>query len=369
MMGGLWVRIGQWFGALCLVAWCLAAFGLEMAWGCQEGVAEVGSAEVVVAGEPAQGVGPAMLVVVGAAGEKGFGEQFLVWAERLRSGLKGIDFEMIDGTRSEGEDSDQDRRAVLSWVRDVRHATAKERWLVMIGHGTNDASGAKFNLRGDDLTPAMLAQAMKEGGAIGDGASVPVWVVVNCSSSSAPFLNALSGANRIVISATKSGAEQNFSRFGDYFTQALIDPKSDLDHDRGVSVLEAFLAASGKVQEFYRDEDRLATEQALLDDNGDQRGTPASFFRGIRAVQSAANQAELDGRLARRVGLVSFESLGPVDPVRKAEQAGIEIEIENLRREKGTMVEAEYYDKLEELMLRLAESLQMKVTVEGGKDP
>jgi hypothetical protein len=34
------------------------------------------------------------------------------------------------------------------------------------------------------------------------------------------------------------------------------------------------------VAEFYEADGRLATEHALLDDNGDSLGTPADFFRG-----------------------------------------------------------------------------------------
>ena len=40
--------------------------------------------------------------------------------------------------------------------------------------------------------------------------------VINCASASAPFINRLAGENRVVITATKSGDEQNFARFGQY---------------------------------------------------------------------------------------------------------------------------------------------------------
>ncbi len=92
-----------------------------------------------------------------------------------------------------------------------------------------------------------------------------------------------------------------------------------------------FLAASGKVAEFYRDQDRLATEQALLDDNGDKRGTPASFFRGIRPVKAAADGLELDGRLAARVGLFRLESEPNLSPEQLAARTSLEDQIEELR--------------------------------------
>src|SRR5206468_3358863 len=107
-------------------------------------------------------------------------------------------------------------------------------------------------------------------------------ILIDNSSSSAPFINELSRPNRIIITATKSGWEQNYTRFGKYFAKSVADPSADLDKDGQVSVLEAFLSASRQVEDFYKSERRLATEHALLDDNGDGKGTPASFFHGVR---------------------------------------------------------------------------------------
>src|SRR5256885_2838954 len=75
-------------------------------------------------------------------------------------------------------------------------------------------------------------------------------VVINCASASAPFLKTLSGTNRVIITATRSGNELNFTRFGQYFAKALADPESDLDKDGQVSLLEAFLTASRRVADF-----------------------------------------------------------------------------------------------------------------------
>ena len=43
--------------------------------------------------------------------------------------------------------------------------------------------------------------------------------MINCASASGPFINRLSGPNRVVIVATKSGFEMNFSRFGEYLAE------------------------------------------------------------------------------------------------------------------------------------------------------
>ena len=49
-------------------------------------------------------------------------------------------------------------------------------------------------------------------------------MVINCASASGPFINRLSGPNRVVVSSTKSGFELNFSRFGQYLAEAISRP-------------------------------------------------------------------------------------------------------------------------------------------------
>jgi hypothetical protein len=111
--------------------------------------------------------------------------------------------------------------------------------------------------------------------------------VIDCASASAPFLNKLSAPGRVVVTATRTGGEVHYARFGDYLSAAIADPAADLDKDGQTSLLEAFLAASHQTAEFYKQAGRLATEHALLEDNGDALGTPADWFQGTRAVRAA----------------------------------------------------------------------------------
>ena len=69
-------------------------------------------------------------------------------------------------------------------------------------------------------------------------------------------------------------------------------PRADLDRDGGVSVLEAFLHASKRVEATFAEEGLLASEHALLEDNGDGLGTSAAFFRGMTANQTDRRRAE-----------------------------------------------------------------------------
>jgi len=217
---------------------------------------------------------------------------------------------------------------------------------VLIGHGTFDGKEAKFNLRGPDLSAAELADWLK-----------PVrrpLAVINCASSSGPFINKLSATNRVIVTATKSGFEQNYARFGRYMAEAIVDPHADLDRDGQTSVLEAFLMASRRVAEFYDTEGRLATEHALLDDNGDGLGTPADWFRGIRAVKKAKEGASADGLRAHQFHLIRSAQEQMLSSELRAKRDELELAIARLRDAKSQMKEDDYYRQLEKLAIEVA---------------
>ena len=301
--------------------------------------------------------GRSILVVIGAAGEEEFGKAFRESGERLRAAFPSDDFSLLDGTDSAQSDEKDHRQQILDWIakdesKRVDGDPIQERWLVLIGHGTNDRKAAKFNLKGPDISAETITKAI---------ASVKArWLIMDGSSSSGPFINALSGENRIVITATKSGSEQNYARFGEYFSKSITDPSTDLDHDDCVSILEAFLAASNGVAQFYENEGRLASEQALLDDNGDSRGTPAAFYRGARPVKAPADGLKLDGSLASRMIASSFGQPDLRTGDQRAKCEAIADQIELLRSRKKELAEEEYYLELEKLFLQYAKENALK---------
>lgn len=287
----------------------------------------------------------AVIVVVGTPGTDEYEQQFESWAENWRTAVAGDETDVISiGSADADEMTDHD---LLKVQLGKFHATSTEAlWLVLIGHGTFDGKVAKFNLRGPDLTADELAEWLNE-------IDRPI-AVVNCASSSGPFINKLAGPNRIVVTATKSGVEQNFARFGDFISRAIGDNQFDLDKDEQTSLLEAFIAASSRVEEFYKQEGRLATEHALIDDNGDGKGTPADWFRGVRAIKSGQDGA-VDGQLANRLYLVRSSQenlLSEEDRLRRNE---IEAKIEALRKEKAAMPVDDYYARFESLAIELSE--------------
>jgi hypothetical protein len=289
---------------------------------------------------------PSVIVVVGAPGEPDYATQFHAWSERWRAASKvaEADFHLI-GEGEDAKSSDRDRLQKL--LADEQGEKAEPLWLVLIGHGTYDGQIAKFNLRGADLTAEELAKWLAP-------MRRPL-AVINCTSASAPFLNRLAGENRVVITATKSGNEQNFAHFGQYISAAIADAGADIDKDGQVSLLEAYLTACRNLDEFYKQEARLPSEHALLDDNGDGLGTPAAWFRGIRATQRAKEGASLDGTRAHQIHLIASDRETKLSPELRQRRDALELAIAKLRDEKPALREDDYYNRLETLMLELAQ--------------
>ncbi len=287
-----------------------------------------------------------VIVVVGSPGMDEYGEKFDEWAARWeqaadRAGARRLRI----GDDPSGETNDRERLERL--IADEPRESTEPLWLVLIGHGTFDGQLAKFNLRGPDVTAARLGEWLEP-------FNRPL-VLIHCGSSSGPFINRLSHPGRIVVTATKSGYEQNYARFGDYLSTAIVDLAADLDKDQQTSLLEAFIYSSARVAEFYDQDARLSTETALVDDNGDQLGTPADWFRGIRATRRAQDGAKLDGLRAHQLHLLRSPQEQNMPPEVRLERDELERQIEALREAKTAATDLdEHYDQLEKLMVELA---------------
>lgn len=289
---------------------------------------------------------PTVILAVGAAGEEEFGKAFAQWAGLwTKAGEQAGASNIVVGL--DPTNSTADLARLQQALAGQPTNSAVELWLVLIGHGTFDGKEAKFNLRGPDLSATELAEWLKP-------FHRPV-IVINCASSSSPFLNQLSAPGRLIVTATRSGHEANYARFGQFLAEAITDPEADLDKDDQTSLLEAFVMASRRLGEFYEAEGRLATEHALLDDNGDGLGTPADFFRGVRAVKKPAGGGSVDGLRAHQIHLVRSAQEQQMPPEQRARRDALESAIAKLRETKGTLGQDEYYRRLERLMLELAE--------------
>lgn len=295
-------------------------------------------------GEAKSGAGK-LVLVIGAAGTEEFGVAFADWGKRWQTVADQSDLEFVSIGLEEQQTEDSDRDLLRKILTSESGNQATPLWLVLIGHGTYARDVAKFNLQGPDVSAADLAKWM-------NGSKRPI-VIINCASASGPFVNRLSGPQRVIVTATRSGIEQNYARFGDFFSKAIGSQASDLDHDGEVSVHEAFLRASAGVRMFYESEDRIATEHAIIDDNGDGKGTPASMFRGVRPNKKA-KEGKLDGPAALRVTVTPAGSRLPFTQAELKQRSEIEDQIDVLRGRLGELDQQALDAALLPLMLRLA---------------
>jgi len=209
------------------------------------------------------------------------------------------------------------------------------------GHGSYDGKTYKLNLVDPDPTASELASILY---------SIPAerFVVVNATNSSGGGLAPLSGEGKIVITATKSGMENNLTQMGTYFVESLENKAADSNKDDCISVMEAFVYTNRKVEAHYKNKGNLQTEHSLLDDNGDTEG------------QGNPSPESKEGLLARTTFLYDG-SLLEASKAATSEQAKLEFEarelerqIETLKYSKAEMLQSDYEQKLEALLLKLA---------------
>ena len=296
---------------------------------------------------------PTLIIVIGAPGEEEYARQFKKWVDQWTKATQKAKATLHTiGIQDKRSSDKPDKNQLKELIEAQPKIDAEPLWLVLIGHGTYDGKSAKFNLRGPDISAAELAEWLKNHDRL--------TAVVNCASSSGPFIAALSGPNRVIATATRSGFEQNYTRLGGHLAAAITDPTADLDKDQQVSLLEAFITAAHRTAEFYKTEGRLATEHPLIDDNTDGRGTPADWFRGIRITKQPEDNSLPDGLRAHQLHLVLSESEQNLSPKTRRQRNALELQLAKLRTQKSVLEEDEYYKKVELLLLQLARLYQGK---------
>ncbi len=284
-----------------------------------------------------------VIVVTGAPGNEEYKKIFSEWTAQWKDAAGKGEAKFSDAVQTEEKTQ---KEALAQLIKAELNQSKSPLWLVMIGHGTFDGKKAKFNLQGPDVSAADLKEWLKD--------SKRPLAVINCASSSSPFMNALSGENRVIITATRSGSERNFCRLGGFLAKAIGSPEADIDKDGQTSLLEAWLAASRYSAEFYKNENRLSPEHPLLDDNGDGKGTPPDWFRGTRVTKKSEDPKLLpDGLRTHQLHLIPSEEERKLSAAQRAERDALDIELAKLRAAKELMEEKIYYLELEKLLQKI----------------
>jgi hypothetical protein len=318
----------------------------------------------VLLAAPARAQNAHVAVIVGLAGEPAHGETFRRWAGSLYDHVTarlGVSKDRIlylledpaqDAQRATGKSTkdaiDKGLGAMASAAR-----PSDVVFIILIGHGTWDGKVAKFNLPGPDMTAADFSAVLKR-------FATKNLVFVNTASSSGPFIEALAADGRVIVTATRSGAEQFATLFGGHFIDALASDEADADKNRRVSVLEAFKAAKLQVARMYEQRGVMLTERALLEDGGDGEGS----------LEPAENGK--DGRIASILSLgTPTEALKlPDDPKLRTlyqERREIEQRVEAVKLMKASMAPAQYTAELEKVLTELARKTQEIRAIEGKK--
>jgi hypothetical protein len=211
--------------------------------------------------------------------------------------------------------------------------------IVLFGHGTFSNKSAKFNLVGPDMAAEDFAPLLAK-------VKTARVVFVNTASASGPFVEALSGPGRVIVSATRTGSEMYATLFGGPFVEAFSLEAADADRDGKVSILEAFEHARRTVATSYQREGLLPTEHALLDDNGDKEGS----LEPSREGKDGRNASVLSLGSMRQQALPADEKLRAL----YAERQALERRIDALKLLKSGMPPEKYAADLEKLATELA---------------
>jgi len=235
-----------------------------------------------------------LLVITGVGGDEEHTTQFQKWAGATLDAAKkrGV---LDANVQWLGEAPDKDPRLTSRSSKDnvtkaftdlAAKAKANDAiFVLLIGHGSSDGKTAAFNLPGPDLTAGDYATLLGR---------FPTQSItfVNTSSASGPFIQALAGPARTIVTATKTGGERNETRFAEFFVQALDAEEADRDRNGRVSVQEAFDFAVAKTKAAYEQGGHILTEHAAIDDSSQGKLAAAQFFAPERSRTAAAQNMD-----------------------------------------------------------------------------
>jgi hypothetical protein len=220
------------------------------------------------------------LIVGGIGGEPAYTEQFADQVETVAAAARRTtgDASRVKVLSGDAATVDALRERLAELATDT---VAADRLAVfLLGHGSFDGEQYKFNLSGPDIDDSELALLL-------DAVPARTQLIVNATSASGAALERWAADGRTLITATRSGAERNATRFGDHLAAALSSGEADINKNGLISAQEAFDFADRKVTESFDDEGALATEHPQISGDG------AAAFDVARLTARRADTPEL----------------------------------------------------------------------------
>lgn len=175
------------------------------------------------------------------------------------------------GPKSAGYSGEGSKENILTAIGEMaalsKSSPQTAQWLIFVGHAHAVDGGSMLNLPGPDLSTFDLSSALAA-----CNPAAPLNLIFT-HTASAPFLQAAAGPGRTVISATSPKDLENETEFPGVLAEVLNTPAADANHDGHLDLLEIFRATREGVLARYKAENLIVREAALLDGDGDGRGT------------------------------------------------------------------------------------------------
>ena len=265
-----------------------------------------------------------VLVIAGLGGEAQYEERFTQWSQTMAGAAVTATGNKDSVVRLAGEGAT--REAITRELTRIARAVGPgdQFMLLVVGHGSFDGNDYRLNLPGPDMTGTELLTLIDR-----IPAGVPQ-LIVNGTSTSGAIADKWARANRVVITATRSGGERNAARFGGFWAEAMTNEAADRDKDGAVTAQEAYDYAVRRVADSFKADAALLTEHAKLTGSDPGRFVVAR----LGAAALFASDAEL---IALR-----------------RQQNGIEGRLAELKPLKADLPREEYYNRIEPVLLELA---------------
>jgi hypothetical protein len=234
------------------------------------------------------------LIVVGIPGDALHEARFAEIARRWRAWLIGplgfdpAEVRLLGVPADPSSQGPATREAVAAAAARLKQSAGPDDrvWVFWLGHANHDGEKMRLHLPGPDLGDDEFAALFHD-------LACREQVFWMTSAGSGWLVQPLSAAGRIVIAATERDQEFNETEFPRALAAIAAKPLATLDADRDgrVSVLEVYRATVAEVAARFASDQRIPTEHAQIDDNGDGTGT------------EVLNPSSTDGALASRTYL------------------------------------------------------------------